>query len=161
MRALLTPYCSPGADCGYEERPLLFDTPSNGMVVQSSRSRLCNGFQSRPSAIGELSTPQIQALDALHVAGQEVAHRISFRRGDMVFFNNMRMMHARDAYVDGDPRMNTTARYLLRLILKDERNPKWEVPDGLRQMWKELHEHGDDEEVIPVYPRLVSLKAAH
>lgn len=152
------PPSSPGTDCGYEVRPLLFDTPSNGMVIQSSRSRLCDA---RPSSIGELSELQLQALDFLQSAGAEVAHRIPLRRGDMIFFNNMRMMHARDAFVDGDPSENTTARYLLRLILKDERNPAWEVPDALKERWKEMYDHGEDEEVIPVHPRLFSLKATH
>ena len=79
----------------------------------------------------------------------------------MIFFNNLKTMHARDAYVDGDPRENTTARYLLRLILKDERNPAWEVPDELRETWRGLYDHDEDEEAIPVHPKLVSLKATH
>jgi len=151
----------PGADCGYEERPLLFDTPSNGLVLQASRSRLCNSFRPRPGSIGELSEAQIRALDALHTVGQEVAHRIVFRAGDMLFFNNMRMMHARDGFVDGSEAENTTQRYLLRLILKDERNGGWEVPEAMEKTWRELYAHEDAEEVVPVHPTLFSFKAGH
>ncbi|KAK4449696.1 Clavaminate synthase [Podospora aff. communis PSN243] len=163
LEVLRKPYrmSHPGIECGYEERPLLFGTPSNGMVIQSSRARLCNSFHPRPANIGELSKLQMQALDALHTAGQEVGRRISFRSGDMIFFNNMRMMHARDAYVDGNPSENTTARYLLRLILQDERNPLWEVPPGLEATWRELYEHLEEEEVVHVHPHLISLKSTH
>ena len=148
-------------DVGYDERPLLFTTPSNGMVIQASRSRLCNGFRPRPSNIAPLSEQQVQAIDALHAAGQANAQRFEFRSGDILFFNNMRMMHARDGFVDGCEEENTTARYLLRLILKDERNGRWEVPPEMAPTWKELYDHEDREEIVTVHPSLFSFKATH
>lgn len=84
-----------------------------------------------------------------------------FRAGDILFFNNMRMMHARDGFVDGNEAENTTRRYLLRLILKDERNEGWEVPEAMERTWRELYAHDDGDEIVPVHPRLFSFKAAH
>ncbi len=79
----------------------------------------------------------------------------------MLFFNNMRMMHARDGFVDGCEEQNTTKRYLLRLILKDERNGKWEAPPEMDSTWEELYDHADEEEIVPVHESLFSFKAAH
>ncbi|KAK3325010.1 hypothetical protein B0H66DRAFT_587859 [Apodospora peruviana] len=149
----------PGRPSGFETRPLLFSTPSGGKVIQASRSRLCNGFRPRPAEIAELSPLQIQAIDALHAAGQQVSRRIRFLSGDMLFFNNLRMMHARDGYVDGCEAENTTRRYLLRLIMRGD---GWEeVPEPLRETWRELFEHNDAEEKVPVKEGLFSFKASH
>ena len=93
--------------------------------------------------------------------GQQVARRFEFRSGDMLFFNNMRVMHARDSFVDGCEEQNTTRRYLLRLILQDERNGRWEVPPQMEPTWRELYAHEDDDEVIPIHESLFSFKAAH
>jgi hypothetical protein len=152
---------SPGYDCGFEERPLLFKTPSNNLVAQVSRSRLCNGIRLRPQRIPSLAEDQVQAIDALHAVGMEVAKRFSFLSGDMLFFNNMRMMHSRDAFVDGCEEENTTYRYLLRLILKDDINEQWEVPPEMDSTWRTLYGHENHEEVIPVHPALFSFKASH
>lgn len=97
----------------------------------------------------------------MHVAGQEVAHRFAFRSGDVVFFNNLRMMHARDDFKDGLEEQNTTKRYVLRLILKDDRNKGWEVPPELEETWRQLYDHQDEKELIFVKPDLVSYKAGH
>lgn len=116
----------------------------------------------RPSSLPPLSLEQIEALDALHAAGQKVARRFQFRSGDIFFFNNMRLLHARDAYVDGNEEENTTRRYLLRLILKDERNRQgWEVPMELEDTWKEIYDHDDEIELFPIHEERFSYKASH
>jgi hypothetical protein len=140
---------------------LLYTLPTNGLALQASRTRISDAFRPRPSFLPPLTSQQIEALDALHVIGQEVAHRFAFRSGEMVFFNNLRMMHARDAFVDGCEAQNTTKRYVMRLILRDGRNPGWEVPPEMEETWRELYEHQDGDEVIPVWRELMSRKATH
>jgi hypothetical protein len=71
------------------------------------------------------------------------------------------MMHARDAFVDGNEEENTTKRYVLRLILKDERNSKWVMPPQMANTWKELYDHEDEMEVVPIHEELFSFKAGH
>ena len=116
----------------------------------------------RPTTLPKLSPQQIEALDALHAAGQEVAQPLDLHPGDILFFNNMRMLHARDAYIDGNEAKNTTRRYLLRLILKDERNQhKWDIPKELAGTWKELYDHKDDVELFPIHEERFSYKASH
>jgi hypothetical protein len=109
-----------------------------------------------------LTTQQTEAVDALHVAGQRVAKRFALLSGDIMFFNNRRMMHARDSFVDGNEEENTTKRYLMRLILRDERNAvNWEVPEELQKTWQELYGHDDEEEVFAIHEELFSYKAEH
>ena len=80
----------------------------------------------------------------------------------MIFFNNLRMMHARDAFVDGDAEENETTRYVLRIILHDERSDAhWEIPPQLQPTWDELFDHNDQDEVFSIHPELFSYKAAH
>jgi hypothetical protein len=74
----------------------------------------------------------------------------------------MRMMHARDGFVDGCETRNFTKRYLLRLILKDERNAtNWEVPPEMKPTWSDLYEHEDRDELITIRESLFSFKATH
>ncbi|KAF2183194.1 Clavaminate synthase-like protein [Zopfia rhizophila CBS 207.26] len=154
---------NPNVEGGRDDRPLLFTLPSGQFAIQASRTRLFGtACRPRPSSLPPLSAKQLEALDALHAAGQAVARRFEFRSGDMMFFNNLKMMHARDAFVDGNEEENTTKRYLLRLILKGERNDvNWELPPELNQIWEELYNHADEEEIFTVHPELFSFKASH
>lgn len=151
------------AENAYDERPLLFTLPSGHMAVQASRSRLFGtACRPRPASLPPLTPQQEEAIDALHAAGQTVAKRVDMRAGDMLFFNNLQMMHSRDAFVDGDEEENTTRRYLLRLILHDDRaDGSWEIPPQLASTWNELYDHADEEEVFAIHPELFSYKAAH
>jgi hypothetical protein len=154
---------SPTPDRISDERPLLFKSPSGNLAIQASRARLFGTAASpRPCSIPPLSAKQIEAIDALHATGQTVALRFEFRSGDIFFFNNMRMMHARDGFIDGSETENTTKRYLLRLILKDERNSSgWEIPSEMETTWKELYDHRDEDEVVGIHEELFSYKASH
>ncbi|KAF2810688.1 Clavaminate synthase-like protein [Mytilinidion resinicola] len=146
-----------------DERPLLFTLPSGRIAVQASRSRLFGTTcRPRPKSLPPLSQHQVEAINALHAAGQAVAKRLELRSGDMLFFNNLKMMHARDAFIDGNEDENTSQRYLLRLILKDDRaDAPWEIPPQLATTWDELYNHPDEDEAFAIHPELFSYKAAH
>lgn len=147
----------------YDERPLLFNLASGKLATQISRARLFGtADMHRPKSLPPLTPEQVEALDAVHATGQDVARRFQFRSGDIFFFNNMRLLHARDSYMDGNEEENTTRRYLLRLILKDERNRDgWEIPIELKETWKELYDHDDESELFPIYEERFSYKASH
>ena len=147
---------------GTDYRPLLFTLPSGQLAIQCSRSRLYGTpTRPRPDYLPPLTAKQIEAVDAVHVAGQSVKRRFAMRSGDMIFFNNLRMIHARDGFVDGDECENTTKRYILRLILKDERNDGWQVPPEMAETWREIYGHEDEDEVVPIKEELFSYKAGH
>ena len=159
---LLIELCSPKVTDGTDFRPILFTLPSGQLALQCSRSRLYGTpTRPRPDWLPPLSSKQIEAVDALHVTGQEVSRRLHLRSGDIIFFNNLRMMHARDGFVDGDESENTTRRHLLRLILKDERNEKWVMPPEMAETWREIYDHEDETEIVPIREELFSYKAGH
>ncbi|CAN9274571.1 unnamed protein product [Alternaria alternata] len=147
----------------FDQRPLLFTLPSGRTAIQASRSRLFGtACRPRPDSLPPLSSQQTEAVNALHVIGDMVAKCVECRSGDMLFFNNCRMMHARDAFIDGDDNSNTTKRYLLRLILDDDRDDApWELPPELLETWKELYDHRDEDEVFAIHPELFSYKCSH
>jgi hypothetical protein len=79
----------------------------------------------------------------------------------MLFFNNLRMMHARTAYLDGNEKDGTSMRYMLRLILKDLENNAWQEPHELAGTWEELYDHADEEELVSIKAELFSYTASH
>lgn len=101
---------------------------------------------------------QKKALDTLHHLAAKRAIEIKLQPGDMIFFNNLSMMHARDAFVDNDA--EGRKRHLLRLIL---RNQEWayELPKQLEETWRGLYDHDVEEEMFPVKKELFTFASTH
>ena len=76
----------------------------------------------------------------------------------MVFFNNLSMLHARDAFVDNEA--EGQKRHLLRLILRNE-EAAYDLPDQLKDTWKGLYDHDLAEELFPVKSELFTFSASH
>ena len=77
----------------------------------------------------------------------------------MIFFNNLSMLHARDAFEDSNARGKK--RHLLRLILKSRNGKAPELPPQLAEMWKQLYEHDAEDEILPVEKQLFSRATEH
>ena len=86
------------------------------------------------------------------------ATEIQLEPGDMVFFNNLSMMHAREAFVDDDAR--GLKRHLIRLILRDD-EAAYELPKQLKDTWRDLYEHDFEEEEFPVEKELFAFACSH
>ena len=76
----------------------------------------------------------------------------------MIFFNNMSMLHARDAFVDNTA--EGCKRHLLRLILRDD-GMAFALPPQLARLWKTLYEHDVKDEYMPVKSELFSFAMSH
>ncbi len=113
----------------------------------------------RPTSLEPLSKTQKQALDDLHILAERRAVKILLQPGDMIFFNNLSMLHARDAFVDGNAMENK--RHLLRLILKRSNGEPHELPPQLAETWKQLYEHDAEEEILPIEKQLFSRATEH
>lgn len=113
----------------------------------------------RPRSLPALSKTQRQALDALHFLAKRRAVKIQLQPGDMIFFNNLSMLHARDPFVDSNARGNK--RHLLRLILKKSIGEAHELPPQLAETWKQLYEHDAEEEILPIEKQLFSRATEH
>lgn len=78
----------------------------------------------------ELTEAQVQALEVLAQLAEKHAVSIAAQPGDILFINNLALLHKRDAYTDAE-----TRRHLVRLWL---RNPElsWEMPEEMKAPWK-------------------------
>jgi hypothetical protein len=71
-----------------------------------------------------LSAEQLRALAVVEDLARRFATKLDRQQGDIQFFNNLSIMHARDAYGgNGGP----STRHLLRMFLRDSENA-WEKP---------------------------------
>jgi len=122
------------------------------MVFAFSR-RILTGSEVSPRTKGipDMTEAQADALDALHFTADKHALTLDDGQlGDILFWNNMSIVHARQGFVDGGP-MNQK-RHLLRLWLRNE-ELAWETPEVLRSAWDAAYASDDvSEEQWPIVP---------
>lgn len=104
----------------------------------------------------KLTRIQCEALDAVHFAAESSVHRIQYREGDLLFFNNRRILHGRDSFLDT---ADIGQRHMLRLWLKDEEMAGTPSDPNLQKLWgnifavKEDGEYGRREDLDwPIMP---------
>jgi hypothetical protein len=119
---------------------------SRGALIRSSQG------QQAPD-IPKLTRIQCEALDAVHFAAAETAHRIQYREGDLLLFNNRRILHGRDAFTDaaGADQVqgySLSRRHMVRLWLKDEQMAGRPPNSALQVLWGKIFagEEGVEEE---------------
>ncbi|KAL2038865.1 hypothetical protein N7G274_008387 [Stereocaulon virgatum] len=151
---------SPSASEGFEVRPLVFPQHRSGRVlINCSRARITGTPSApRPASLPALTKIQREAIDALHTLAMSHAIEIQLQPGDMIFFNNLTMMHARDGFVDNGA--EGMKRHLLRLILRNE-EAAYELPPQLAETWEALYEHNVEEEKFPVKKELFTWACSH
>ena len=144
----------------FDKRPIAFPHhPSGRTLMNCSRSRITGTPSApRPSSLPPLTLTQRQALDAIHHLASKSATEIRLQPGDMLFFNNLSMLHARDSFIDDEPTGHK--RHLLRLILRNEKMA-YDLPDQLKETWRALYEHDIEEELFPVKDELFTFSASH
>jgi len=143
-----------GGDPKFTERPVLFVTPANQVIIQFVR-RAFTGFQDVPRSreIPPITEAQAEALDALHFKGVENSITIRFQLGDFQFLNNLNLLHARDGFRDGEGQK----RHLLRMWLRDNEYG-WSLPNELKDsiQWKRLFELNRTDQWFPLEPQVKS-----
>jgi len=55
----------------------------------------------------------------------------------MLFFNNRRILHGREAFADDEARCTTPSRHFLRLWLEDK-ELAGQSPEGLQDIWRQV-----------------------
>lgn len=83
-----------------------------------------------------MTEDQAEVLDAVHFTAEKHCISLDCRRGDMQFWNNLALLHAREGFRD-DP-ANGNARHLLRLWLRRENSP-WKSPEPLQGLLEEVY----------------------
>ncbi|KAF5245829.1 hypothetical protein FAUST_1616 [Fusarium austroamericanum] len=83
------------------------------------------------NGVPALTEVQLNALKAVSDAASEVELQLKLETGDLLFFNNLALVHRRDAYTDDDK----SARHMVRLWLRSQKYG-WAIPDGLLPPWE-------------------------
>jgi alpha-ketoglutarate-dependent taurine dioxygenase len=141
-----------GRTPAFTYRPLLHLLPESKRVLLSFSRRPLTGspVSPRTPTIPPLTSTQSDALDTVHFTALAHAVYIRQQRGDLQYWNNFALLHAREGFEDSPEEK----RHLLRLWLRDDsRAEKWgEIPEVLRPTWNEAYENYG-EEVWPVQPQ--------
>lgn len=111
------------------------------VLLQLSRYRL-TGYGPRPRnpALPALTPRQVRALNAFQIAAANSCMRLRSVPGDMLFINNLGVVHGREAFA-GDAAAAAASdggRHVLKLFLRDPRR-SWDIPAALEPAWEELY----------------------
>jgi hypothetical protein len=86
-----------------------------------------------------VSRSQIDALDTVHFTAEKHCLKLDQMEGDMLFINNLGLLHSREAFQDDD----SSRRHLLRLWLRND-DLGWKIPSGLQLEWDNLFEPAEE-----------------
>jgi len=95
-----------------------------------------------------LDFAQAEALDTVHFTAKKHSLSIVWKKGDVIFFNNRKILHGRDAFRDAED--SSRARHFLRLWLQVEESAG-PPPEHLQFRWnhmfdKRVDDNGGDAE---------------
>jgi Taurine catabolism dioxygenase TauD, TfdA family len=74
-----------------------------------------------------LIEPQAEALDAIHFYALKHSIKLRLKTGDILFVNNLAVLHCRTAFRDGE----RDKRHMLRLWLNNP-GKAWQIPPALQ-----------------------------
>ncbi|KAJ4302047.1 hypothetical protein N0V88_002183 [Collariella sp. IMI 366227] len=153
-----TIYNESGNPPRYITAPLLH-VSENKIVISFDPGRLglhpATAKTGQGSPVPALTSTQLEALEVLSKLASKHRHCLDTKQGDMIFINNLSLLHARDAYTD--PKEGP-GRHFVRLWL---RNPElaWNIPQAMRTPWEAAY--GSEgkgfpglEKNYPVHPTL-------
>jgi hypothetical protein len=84
------------------------------------------------SCIPALSPSQLNSLEVLSALASKYQYCLDVEQGDMVFINNLSLLHARSSYVDSKDR---PGRHFVRLWLRNSKLA-WTIPQSMRVPWE-------------------------
>ncbi|KAK3297181.1 uncharacterized protein B0H64DRAFT_119847 [Chaetomium fimeti] len=84
------------------------------------------------SCIPALSPSQLDSLEILSALASKHQYCLDMEQGDMVFINNLSLLHARDSYID--PK-DGPGRHFVRLWLRNSKLA-WTIPQSMRAPWE-------------------------
>ncbi|CAO2649321.1 Nn.00g067060.m01.CDS01 [Neocucurbitaria sp. VM-36] len=121
------------------KRPLLFLADGKPILNFSRRVITGNAASPRDPRAPPVTRAQLDAMDAVHFTAEKYCLKLEQHEGDMLFVNNLAMLHSREAFEDDD----NTQRHLLRLWLRND-ELGWKIPDGLQLEWDNLFEPAEE-----------------
>jgi hypothetical protein len=131
-------------------RPILFPAGEDKVLLSFSRRPLVgNATSPRSPGIPDLSDAHVEALNAVHFAAERHSLSMKLKAGDVLFWNNLAMVHARKGFTDSPGHR----RHLIRLWLRNDDTEKgWPIPEELQAAWDEAFNHAGRSQLWPVDP---------
>jgi len=93
---------------------------------------------------GNLTTKQAYALETLHSLCRSHSFQLTQRAGDILFANNVSILHARDAYVDVKV---GPKRRMLALMLHDTKT-SWKLSKQMDYHLRDMFEYAPTEQLL-------------
>ena len=105
------------------------------LVTSVDPARLGPHPKSGKGKVPELTSEQEDALEALTASAHRNQIAVNLQKGDMLFLNNLAIVHCRDKYEDAED----TSRHLVRLWLHNS-ELGWDIPSSMKVPWKAAFE---------------------
>jgi hypothetical protein len=98
--------------------------------------------------IPDLTEAQAEALKIVLLTACKYQLMVESRPGDLRFINNLSILHAREAYIDG----LRGSRHLVRLYLRNDQYG-WDIPPALQSNWDSVYIADPSvDEIYPIEP---------
>lgn len=136
----------------YHNRTLLANSSAKNPIPILNFARrplIGSPVSPRSKDIPQLTEAQEDALDSIHFLSANNAIAIQQQRGDLIFWNNLALTHARESFQDGT---DGKRRHLVRMWLRDPEKA-WDIPEMAKEQWDEAFQH-DGPQLWPVTPIL-------
>lgn len=117
------------------------------MFSFSRRSLVGSNTSPRTRGIPSLSELQVEALNVVQMLAERHAVVLDLEPGDLLFWNNLGLLHARNGFTDSSEQK----RHLIRLWLHNEEKG-WAIPEAIRQPWKDAFESSSRQQLWPLRP---------
>jgi Taurine catabolism dioxygenase TauD, TfdA family len=128
-------------------RPLLFNESGQIILSFSRRPLVGSATSPRSSEIPRTTAAQAEALNVIQKIAENHALTLELEPGEMLFWNNMGLLHCRNGFTD----TADSKRHLVRLWIHDEESA-WQVPEELSKAWEEAYDHAGRNQLWPLDP---------
>ncbi|KAH6723798.1 hypothetical protein BKA61DRAFT_664521 [Leptodontidium sp. MPI-SDFR-AT-0119] len=134
----------------YTIRPILFPVADDKVLLSFVRRPLVGSMSSpRSHGIPELSDAHVEALYAVQFVGEQHAMSTKLKAGEMLFWNNLAMLHSRAGFTDAPDHR----RHLVRLWLRNDATESgWPIPGELQASFEDAFEHAGRSQLWPLKP---------
>lgn len=105
------------------------------VLLRFSRYGITGWQKERNPDLPSPTKSQLDAIDAVQFIAAANCIEIPLSKGDMLFVNDMAVMHARDAFTEGGQFLK---RHFLKMLFHDpEKN--WPVPESAKAAWLKMY----------------------
>ena len=113
----------------------------------SRRPLLGSATSPRSKSIPDLTDKQVEALNIVQALAERHALVLNLDSGDMLFWNNLALLHARNGFTDSPEHR----RHLVRIWLHND-NLGWSIPQSIRGTWNEAFDDQKGRQQWPLEP---------